>query len=130
MELNTISAIKRNDRREMTALLFEAAGMTDAATEVRESTRITGALINRLCEPEVGDESSVEVEVDSEPSSSQETVAETMCDALETKAFPDICAALEAGKGKKAHKLCKKEKKNGASGSILTGLTRKAKEMK
>ena len=111
-----VSAIKRKDIKEMTALVLEQEGKEQEAQEMRNAGRLTVALINRTCistevEAEVGAEVEAEVE---EPTTGS------------IEEHDAIIKAIKKGKKKKALKLIKKAEKGGARGSEIKKLRTEA----
>lgn len=131
VDKNLVAGLKMNNRQMVIASILTMVGAEDdQINEAKSASRVTGALIDRLFKPYLDEDEGKETPEPQEEPESEATPQETVCGSLETKSFPDICEHLEAGHGKKAFKLCKKAKKAGTRGSVLTGLTRKAKEMK
>ena len=102
-----LSAVIRKDMKEVYALILDEAGLTEGAIEVRGSSRMTKALVDRT---------SLKPEEAEEP---------TYCD----DGFDDVREAITNGKRKKALKLIKAHKENGSKGSVLSGLKKQAKEL-
>ena len=113
MTKDLIGAIKRKDLKEIVALVLETEGKDEEAKEFRDASRITVALIDRTC-----------VEPTEDIVEEQEECDE--CDEC-ADGFDPIRDAIAKGKRKKALKLIKEAKANGAKGSVLTNLKTQAK---
>ena len=116
MELNLIAALKRNDRRVITAEMFRLTGNEEGATMIEATNRITAALIDRAVK--LGS---------SEP---VETTEEVETPTTVDDGFDSIREAIAAGKKKKAKKLIKAAKESGAKGGVLSALKAEMKGMK
>lgn len=122
---NIISALKRNQKVEITAIIATALGAdVDALAEVTDTTRATDKFYQSVFDLVKFDETEdeEEVEVTDEPEAEEEV------DTVD-HSFDDIRKAIKKGKGKKALKLIKKAKENGARGSVLKGLKQEAEAL-
>ena len=98
MNTSLISALKRNDRKYILAEVLELTGATEEIVqEVRDASRVTSALIDRVCS------------VAEEPKSEPEEVEYLEDDELSELAEALIALAelISKGKKKKAKKLYK-----------------------
>ena len=110
MTKTLISAFKRNDRKAILAEVLEMNGQTEQAEEVREASRVTAALINRVC---------VEVE----------TVEEREPNIL-IDLEDEIREHIAEGHKKKAKKAWKRLSETGSGGSVMKELRKTIKGMK
>lgn len=90
-----LSAMKRNDRRELTALIFDACGNGEAAEEIRAASRITSALIDRVSKVEKGE------------STPEPETAKAEKNDLERLNISELKALVATGKKKKIKKAKK-----------------------
>ena len=104
MKLNDhiVSVLKRNDRREMTLSIFEACENEEAAATIRDTSRITAALIDRLAVVRKGESTPEPKEAAEEPASVQENDSDRLNVA-------ELKALVAKGKIKKAKKAFKKQ---------------------
>jgi len=136
-----LSAVIRKDMKEVYACALEHEGKEDQAAEVRTSSRMTKALMDRTSTFVESDEEPIKRE-DADVSKTNEADptdidyadkdAEKSLDEKVAHAADDFKAvekAIKKGKGKKALKLIKAMEDGGARGSVLKNLKKQAKAL-
>ena len=124
-----IAALKRNDRKEIIVAAFDLKG--DLAEEIRSASRVTPALIDRVCnanddEPEYDEPCEPECDA---PCTTAPVPEKTPAANKLIEEHNAIVKAIKKGKGKKALKLIKQSIANGARGSVISNLKKQAKEL-
>jgi len=125
MQITThlVAVAKRNDMKELMALILDENGKTEEAANVRAAGRKTVKLIDdnfiATDVEEVADMPENEAPVETE----DETAT------IPDHDFKDIRKAIKKGKGKKALKLIVAAKDAGARGGVLKDLKRQAEEL-
>ena len=125
------SALKRRQPKEIAAEALELLGHLEAATELRETSRLTDAAIERTIK--LTQETTEPVEPLDEQADLGDVVGPCDLtyadDSVVDHSFEEIRELIAKGKGKKALKLIKAAKEAGARGSVIKDLKKQAKEL-